>query len=57
MQQILLKYLVWFKNYNILNLKLIFYRTMLCMCGASHGPVSVCVCLPVFATSRKSVVY
>jgi len=22
-----------------------FYHTMLCMCGTSHGPVSVCLCL------------
>ena len=22
-----------------------FYRAMLCICGTSHGPVSVCVCL------------
>ena len=23
----------------------VFYRAMLCICGTSHGPVSVCVCL------------
>jgi len=22
-----------------------FYHAMLCMCGTSHGPVSVCLCL------------
>ena len=31
-----------------------FYRTMLCIRGTNHGPVSVCPCLCLSVTSRSS---
>jgi len=37
-------------------LPLPFYRAMLCICGTSHGPVSVCVCVCLSVTSRSSTI-
>ena len=41
-------------NVNSTSTNCSFYRAMLCICGTSHGPVSVCVRVRLSVTSRRS---